>query len=413
MTSLLAIIFNILSNAAGFGSRWLLNVLLIGALGVSEYGKFSTEFALMSLVCIATCYGASILMFQVREHSETWVALNTSLMISSVAFIFIFSLGFISTSFINYETTAPIFLGFCFALNYLISYFLKTNYKYFLDFVYCTITAALVVGVAILPRFWPLRSTTIIWSLSLAVGSVALVAYGLLLYSRRHSMRHILSIMGHVGLIRKSLAERLPYAANEIYSALFSTAPVIFLGHLSSEKDAGIFKAFFTLLMPMLILSPIIIQVYLPRLSRLQGNLAFRYSVQRLIIANATLGVLMMSLLFVLGKPTAYLLYGARSESIWTEQQVLFMLGATLPFWYIKGACEAALTAAGYQLMRTRILRDAAFLLCSGLVGVIAWGVIWAALAYSTAVIIGTAALFVATLRILNDDSIDPADSHQ
>lgn len=266
------IVYNNLSQALQFGSRWVFNIALISILDIKNYAIFSFVYSLSNILLSILPFGSSVyLISEVNNNEQHRIEiLSNSVRITVLLFLITFLLYLILTPFINFVKGWEfifygIILGLVLSVNLIIfSYFKgigdfkKELQGYFLFAIvilattgYCYFFLGKIDDISLI--FW------------LLIISNLLVTIFTCLFSSFKLKKDLFVCISKLNFknIRRGIAERKYFGLQEILIAVCTQAGLLILFYILDENTYGYYRAIFVTVAPAFMLTVAISQVVL------------------------------------------------------------------------------------------------------------------------------------------------------
>lgn len=282
------IVYNSISQGLQFGSRWLLNLMLIYILDVKLFAIFTFVYSMSNILLSIIPFGSSVyLISDVKKGSSSFNELVYSVGISSFIFISVIIVYFILYPFL-YETKGwefliyGIFLSFILSLNLITFSYLKGKgfflhemksylgfsimMLFFIGFNYFILDESLSVHFLFL--FLIFINFTVLFH--------AFFQYGIYRDFKKYSCSSFNLIE-----VKVNFSKRLYFGLQEIVTAIYTQGGMILLFYILDEKMYANYRSFFIIIAPVFMLSVAISQVILQQLRIRNHKIDFFRKVQK------------------------------------------------------------------------------------------------------------------------------------
>ena len=268
------IVFNNLGQGLQFGSRWILNLVLITVMDIEAYGLFSFIYTLSNVLYSVLPFGSQDYQLSLSDQqSKATERLIHSLLIVLILFFAVLFLYLcltpVSKAIEGWSLAIyGIILGFFLSVNLvLFSYFKsKGNFKIEVKSyaIFCVIllvySGYYYFGADSSIDFRALFISLI--GLNFAVTLFAFFTSGL----RREFIPGLKQIKIRQSLIKSIFQERLYFGFQEIVTALYTQAGLLILFYFLDRETYGYYRAFFVIISPVMLISVAVSQVVLKHL---------------------------------------------------------------------------------------------------------------------------------------------------
>ncbi len=297
------IIYNNLSQGLQFGSRWVLNIVLITILDIETYAIFSFVYSLSNILLSLLPFGSSVFLIAEANDSKKGVNLLTeSIIVASFLFILVFTVYVGLTPFLNY-IKGWAFSGYGIVLSYLLSlnlivfsYFkgignfkkeLQANAIFCIALLLFTLYAYLIL----------VKTKNISLFFFVLIG-LNFIIFVYSIFSSELKRR----IFTSTGVIENSLVrikeifvDKVYYGLQEIVTAIYTQAGLLILFYVLDEKTYGYYRALFVVVAPVFMVTVAISQVILKHLKNSSNKIkVFR----RIQLYTVVLGVIISIVIF-------------------------------------------------------------------------------------------------------------------
>ena len=320
------IIINNLSQGLQFGSRWVLNIVLLKNMSISEFGLFSFLYSISNILSSVLPFGSSIYIF--KENNDKG---NESLIIDSFIVIF---LSFISTIFIllilfllevkikgfNY-IIYPILLGLFLSLNIILSSYLKSMNQFIKElkiyFIFSILLFCFIVYVFMQEKV----SISQVFQVLIIINFISMIFFIKITSLRFKVFTFKQSILN----VKVLFKDRLYYGLQEIQTAISGQSSMIILFYLLTVELYGTYRSLFILIMPLSLISYSMTQVFINYLKKDLDNIKSRF---RKILLFSIIVIFLIALFFILFKD--FLLDLIRLNNNYEELYYTLLFGTVL-----------------------------------------------------------------------------------
>jgi O-antigen/teichoic acid export membrane protein len=201
--------------------------------------------------------------------------------------------------------------------------------------------------------------------------------------------------------------EALPFGAFTILTTLYLRIDVVLLALLATQRELGLYQPAVRFATALIILPDALASILLGRAARSPEGADVRRRQEQVLSIGVPVGLAVVAICAVAGKPALSALYGAEFGDAWLA---LTLLAATVPVALVAAVNGNALTARGRQGDRLRCLLLASVVaIAAGVPAIAVWGVNGAAavslvnevvLAAGYALVLGRRSLVLPRLRL-------------
>ncbi len=340
------IFINNFSQALQFGSRWILNIILLRSMNISEFGVFSFLYSISNFLSCVLPFGSSIFIFKENHINgkqnlviDSFVVIFISFLIIlfSYFFIFLFNININGLDYMFY----PIILSLFLSLNIILASYLKSLDQFTtelkVNFIFFILLLGFILYVLILKQtnipqiFQVLIFINLITTLFF-INSLSLNIKFLDFKQSFYNLRHIFHL-------------RLYYGLQEIQTAIYGQSSMIILFYLLNKELYGAYRALFILIMPVSLITYSITQVFINYLKQDIVNIKNRF---KNIAFVSFIIACCVSVIFIIGQNI--LLSLIKLNIIYSNIYNILLLGVF--FGILMMPCIALLVVLGMQKVR-------------------------------------------------------------
>jgi O-antigen/teichoic acid export membrane protein len=273
-----SILINNLSQSLQFGSRWILNIVLLRNMSISEFGIFSFLYSISNILSAILPFGSSIYIF--KENDETgnknlvidsfviiFISFFTTLLLYFI--IFIFDINIRGFEYILY----PIILGLFLSLNIILASYLKSLEQFIKElkayFLFFILLVSFVFYIFIQKNI----NISQVFQVLIFINLITMIVF---IKISSINLR-ILEFKQSIINIKILYKNRLYYGLQEIQTAIYGQSSMIILFYLLTTELYGVYRSLFILIMPISLISYSMTQVFINYLKKDIENIKIRF----------------------------------------------------------------------------------------------------------------------------------------
>lgn len=399
------LIVNNLSQGLQYGSRWLLNIVLIAVLTIEDFALYSFIYSLSNFLVAIIPFGSAVFLISKKYGiNEANVFFKDSLVVMVSLFLILLLLYMIMSPFlegiIGWEYIIyGLVLGFVLSLNLILFSLFKGLGKFINEFyAYTFFSIFLLIFIGYVHYFSKGENIIITIFYFLILLNSLLFGVTLLFTFKKSRFLKLKNYNLPFKKFPMLIKERGYFGMQETVTAIYTQAGLLLLFYVLDNTTYGYYRAFFVIILPVFLTTVAISQVLLNRLKNMgiEQMISFFRKIQ---VFTLILGFLLVTLLFIL--KDLIFEYIDLEENI-TSNISFYILIATVFMRFIFGNYEMFLVVIDKQKQRFWVMFVAAvasigliFLILPkfGLIGAVSIN----AISYLV-VLIGT--LFIAEVKI-------------
>ncbi|OIP49202.1 MAG: hypothetical protein AUK33_10935 [Flavobacteriaceae bacterium CG2_30_34_30] len=272
------IIINNFSQGLQFGSRWILNLVLISVLSIEDFAVYSFVYSFSNILLSVLPFGSSIFLIS-KDYNKTNNAsiLQDSILVVLFLATIIILAFFILTPFLHSVKgwsylIYGIVLSLMLSLNLVLFSYFKGLGKFRIElFVYSFFSLFLLAFVGYLYFNPTTKPIELIFSF-LIILNLFVFVFTLIITKKQ---TNILSLNTYKHAMKNSLAGfkvRKYFGFQEIVTAIYTQIGLLILFYLLDEATYGYYRALFIIIAPIFMITVSISQVLLNKYKTIKNN---------------------------------------------------------------------------------------------------------------------------------------------
>ena len=272
------IIINNLSLGLQFGSRWVLNIVLLKNLSISEFGLFSFLYSVSNILSSTLPFGSSIYIFKENTQDGNKNLVINSFIVVLISFcivvflylcLLLFNIKINGSDYMLY----PIILGLLISLNIILASYLKSMSLFIKELKVYFLFSILLFGTIFYIYIKQTIDISRVFQMLILINFITI-----LFFIKISSIKlRVLGFNQSLTNIKGLFNDRLYYGLQEIQTAIYGQSSVIILFYLLTAELYGTYRALIILIMPISLISYSMSQVFINYLKKDIENINSRF----------------------------------------------------------------------------------------------------------------------------------------
>ena len=272
------IIINNLSLGLQFGSRWVLNIVLLKNLSISEFGLFSFLYSVSNILSSTLPFGSSIYIFKENTQDGNKNLVINSFIVVLISFcivvflylcLLLFNIKINGSDYMLY----PIILGLLTSLNMILASYLKSMSLFIKELKVYFLFSILLFGTIFYIYIKQTIDISRVFQMLILINFITI-----LFFIKISSIKlRVLGFNQSLTNIKGLFNDRLYYGLQEIQTAIYGQSSVIILFYLLTTELYGTYRALIILIMPISLISYSMSQVFINYLKKDIENINSRF----------------------------------------------------------------------------------------------------------------------------------------
>jgi len=272
------IIINNLSLGLQFGSRWVLNIVLLKNLSISEFGLFSFLYSVSNILSSTLPFGSSIYIFKENTQDGNKNLVINSFIVVLISFcivvflylcLLLFNIKINGSDYMLY----PIILGLLTSLNMILASYLKSMSLFIKELKVYFLFSILLFGTIFYIYIKQTIDISRVFQMLILINFITI-----LFFIKISSIKlRVLGFNQSLTNIKGLFNDRLYYGLQEIQTAIYGQSSVIILFYLLTAELYGTYRALIILIMPISLISYSMSQVFINYLKKDIENINSRF----------------------------------------------------------------------------------------------------------------------------------------
>lgn len=272
------IIINNLSLGLQFGSRWVLNIVLLKNLSISEFGLFSFLYSVSNILSSTLPFGSSIYIFKENTQDGNKNLVINSFIVVLISFcivvflylcLLLFNIKINGSDYMLY----PIILGLLTSLNMILASYLKSMSLFIKELKVYFLFSILLFGTIFYIYIKQTIDISQVFQMLILINFITI-----LFFIKISSIKlRVLGFNQSLTNIKGLFNDRLYYGLQEIQTAIYGQSSMIILFYLLTAELYGTYRALIILIMPISLISYSMSQVFINYLKKDIENINSRF----------------------------------------------------------------------------------------------------------------------------------------
>lgn len=262
---------NNLSQVLQFGSRWVLNLVLIVTMTKEQFANFSFAYSISNILMGVLPFGSAVYLLNTHKKSIKNELENSIIIFIVLQAVVLLIYALLSIFLSNVEGWRYIFLGILlgipFSLNLILFSYFKSINKFNIDlisqFIFCVIIFLFCAYVILNKSI----------NIDFAFGFLILVNLFFSLYVSRLAKINYCFILRNLNKSFELIQKRKFYGGQEILNTIINQFSLVILFYLLIKEDYAVFRIFLILISPFMLFTTATGQVVLLFLKKNIDNL--------------------------------------------------------------------------------------------------------------------------------------------
>ncbi len=269
------IVINNFSLGLQFGSRWLMNIVLLISLGIVPFGTFSFVYSFANILVSVLPFGSQFFLIkEVNENKDNSKTLLSSFIVltffSLLAFIILFVIDVANLNKYGFLIYLGLLLGILFSINTIFYSFLKGIGKFYIELQSNIVFSILVFLLTAYIYFINVLDVQIIMIYLIIFN---LVTISFLIYQARNEFSyHLIKGLFCKESLKTIWQERKYYGFQDIVTASFLQGGMLILPLFIADDIYGEYRALLLLVAPFALLNLAFSQVLLNQIKNASDN---------------------------------------------------------------------------------------------------------------------------------------------
>lgn len=272
------IIINNLSLGLQFGSRWVLNIVLLKNLSISEFGLFSFLYSVSNILSSTLPFGSSIYIFKENTQDGNKNLVINSFIVVLISFcivvflylcLLLFNIKINGSDYMLY----PIILGLLISLNIILASYLKSMSLFIKELKVYFLFSILLFGTIFYIYIKQTIDISQVFQMLILINFITI-----LFFIKISSIKlRVLGFNQSLTNIKGLFNDRLYYGLQEIQTAIYGQSSMIILFYLLTAELYGTYRALIILIIPISLISYSMSQVFINYLKKDIENINSRF----------------------------------------------------------------------------------------------------------------------------------------
>lgn len=272
------IIINNLSLGLQFGSRWVLNIVLLKNLSISEFGLFSFLYSVSNILSSTLPFGSSIYIFKENTQDGNKNLVINSFIVVLISFcivvflylcLLLFNIKINGSDYMLY----PIILGLLISLNIILASYLKSMSLFIKELKVYFLFSILLFGTIFYIYIKQTIDISRVFQMLILINFITI-----LFFIKISSIKlRVLGFNQSLTNIKGLFNDRLYYGLQEIQTAIYGQSSMIILFYLLTAELYGTYRALIILIIPISLISYSMSQVFINYLKKDIENINSRF----------------------------------------------------------------------------------------------------------------------------------------